>query len=301
MTPFPLVAEFIAYVRDVRGFSAHSVMAYEGDITQFLDFLTQHQGELPTLQILASLDLTTFRSWLSQRASLSFSAGSNARALSSLRSFYRYLHRTHGVENTAIALIRSPKRAKRLPRALPVNQSLDAISLIETLHPEPWVGLRDRALLGLLYGCGLRIGEALSLTREALHATNFLRIRGKGNKERLVPLLPAIKAALAEYAHACPYGEQTRDPLFYGLRGGVLQAAVFRRQLAQLRPLIGLPDDASPHAFRHSFATHLLAEGGDLRSIQELLGHAHLSTTQHYTAVDTARLLAAYKSAHPVE
>jgi integrase/recombinase XerC len=223
-------------------------------------------------------------------------AATNARAVASLRSFYRYLQRHYGIENPAALTLRAPRRSPPLPKAVSVKESLAAVQMIADYQQEPWVGLRDRTLLGLLYGAGLRISEALNLTRGDL-AGETLRIRGKGNKERLVPLLPAVKNALEEYLAACPWQSEI---VFYGLRGKRLQPAVFSKQLRILRNAIGLPESTTPHAFRHSFATHLLAEGGDLRSIQELLGHSSLTTTQRYTKVDTERLLSAYSLAHPL-
>jgi len=298
--PLPIAVDYwVAHLRQLKHYSAHTEKAYRNDLADFTAFLRDYEGAAPTVQHLATITLTGLRAWMAGRHGQGTSPRSTARAISSLRSFARYLHKQHGIENTAILTLRSPKRPAPLPKAVSIGDSLHALEAIESLHPEPWIGLRDRALLGLLYGCGLRISEALSLTRAALAAGDYLVITGKGNKQRMVPLLAPVKAATTEYAAACPYGTLNDDPLFYGARGKPLQPAVFQRQLQQLRRLIGLPESATPHAFRHSFATHLLAEGGDLRSIQQLLGHANLSTTQVYTKVDTARLLEAYRAAHP--
>lgn len=294
------VESYITYLGDVKGYAENTLTAYRQDLVHFTEFLATYGGAGITAHVLMACDLTTLRAWLSARVQEGFSNSSTARAVSSLKGFYKYLQKYHAIENPAVAMLRSPKRQAPLAKAVSIGQSKEALEAIEMLHPEPWVGLRDRALLGLLYGCGLRIGEALALTRHTLQADDYMRITGKGQKERIVPLLAAVKVGIAEYAAACPYGASPNDPLFYGIRGKQLQPAVFQRQLAQLRRLIGLPESVTAHAFRHSFATHLLAEGGDLRSIQELLGHAHLSTTQRYTHVDKARLLAAYKDAHPV-
>ena len=291
---------YIKQLRHVRGYSKHTCLAYKNDISSLCRFMQHYREEVCDEAMLASLELTEFRAWLSDRVNNGHSARSNARAVSSVKRFYGYLRHHCNIENHAIELVRSPKFRASLPKPVSVPQSLKAVETMETLHPEPWVGLRDRALLGLLYGCGLRISEALSLTCAALRMKDHLVIRGKGKKERIVPLLPAVKAAMQDYADACPYVMQGSDWLFVGMRGKQLQAPVFRRQLAQLRVEIGLPDDATPHAFRHSFATHLLTAGGDLRSIQELLGHASLATTQHYTAVDPTHLMQAYQQAHPV-
>ena len=284
--------------------SSHTVEAYQHDITDFLAFLHRHlaQGEIGLPQ-LKSLDLLDLRSWLASRQQETYTATSTARAISTVRNFFRYLHREQGIENAAVFNLRAPKLKKPLPKALQEADSLNAIGHIKQLHPEPWIAMRDWALLNLLYGSGLRISEALGLTlRDITSAQESLRILGKGNNERIVPLLPEVKAAVGEYIAICPYlqpGADGGSPLFLGARGGVLQPAIFQKQIRLLRAYLGLPESVTPHAFRHSFATHLLAGGGDLRSIQELLGHESLSTTQRYTQVDTARLLSAYKNAHP--
>jgi integrase/recombinase XerC len=250
--------------------------------------------------MLARLEHRELRAWLAQRRQDGISDSSNARAMSSIRNFYRYLQRETGLENAAVFNLRMPRLKKPLPKALTAQDALDAVETLRTLHPEPWIARRDWALLTLLYGCGLRIGEALSLTRHDIAgAKHGLRIHGKGGKERVVPVLPQVLEAIAAYLAACPYMGEGEMPLFLGARGERLAPAVFRRQIRQLRAGLGLPESATPHAFRHSFATHLLAGGGDLRAIQELLGHENLSTTQRYTHVDTARLMSAYKNAHP--
>jgi integrase/recombinase XerC len=290
---------WLASLRDHKRYADHTLTAYRQDVQQFLAFLADYEGQNPTLKLLGAVDIKSLRAWMAKRQQQGYEASSTNRALSSVKGFYRYLHKEASIENIAVQHFRPPKAKQPLPKAVSEKQSKEVLDEIAHLHPEPWVGLRDAALLGLLYGCGLRISEALSLTRAALQARDHLIIQGKGGKQRAVPLLPIVKQWLAEYATACPYGAVQHEPLFYGLRGKPLQPAVFRRQLQQLRPILGLPDSATPHAFRHSFATHLLADGADLREIQELLGHATLSTTQRYTKVDKARLLAAYKDAHP--
>lgn len=285
-----LLQEYLDYLQHQRGYSNHTVLAYQNDLIHFARFL---EGEL-SIKLLEKQTLSDFRAWLAQRMNENKSARSNARALSSLRGFYKFLE----CENTAIQRIRSPKQPKPLPKPVSAKQSLEAMNEIAQLQSEQWLGLRDEALLALLYGCGLRISEALSLKRGEVTANaQWLRIEGKGKKERLVPLLTVVRDALLAYEATIPYARDKGSKLFLGAQGKPLQAPVFRRQLQKLRGHIGLPETASPHAFRHSFATHLLAEGADLRSIQELLGHASLAATQHYTAVDTARLLEGYRSA----
>lgn len=285
-----LIEEYLAYLADQRGYSPHTIMAYENDLQHFVDFL----DESPTLPVFEKVTLPDLRRWLALRTREEKSPPSNARAISALRGFYKWA----GCENIAITRLRSPKKPKPLPKPVSATQSLQAMEQIGQLQEEPWLAARDEALLALLYGAGLRISEALSLKREEIdEKAQWLRIEGKGKKERLVPLLAVVRAALLEYQSLIPYAGDKGSPLFLGKQGKALQAPVFRKQLQKLRRAIGLPESATPHAFRHSFATHLLAEGADLRSIQELLGHASLAATQHYTAVDTTRLLEGYRKA----
>lgn len=288
----------------MRRVSSHTLIAYQQDTLHFAAFL---QGHLNTPQLalhhLAELQQSDIRAWLAARMGEGNSATTNARALSAVKNLARYLHREQNVECIAILEAKAPKIRAPLPKALSEEDSLRALESIGDLHPEPWVAKRDWALLTLLYGCGLRISEALSLTCKDISRTNGgLRIHGKGRKQRLVPVLPEVFSALEDYRQSCPYlrgAEESDTPLFLGVRGGTLNAGVFQKQIRQLRRYLGLPESVTPHAFRHSFATHLLAGGGDLRSIQELLGHESLITTQRYTHVDTARLMAAYRDAHP--
>ena len=231
---------------------------------------------------------------------------STARTLSTLRSFFRFLERRGLASNGAIGVVRTPKVPKSVPKALTEEDALDALGAVSGLAGEPWVALRDTALLAVLYGCGLRIGEALGLNRgqipdlaAAAETTTTLTVTGKGGKQRVVPVLPAVARTLADYVVACPFDPGADGPLFVGVRGKRLNAGVAQRRMREVRAKLNLPDSATPHALRHSFATHLLAGGGDLRTIQELLGHASLSTTQRYTDVDARRLSAVYDSAHP--
>jgi integrase/recombinase XerC len=217
-----------------------------------------------------------------------------------VRGFFRHLEKGGVLENPAVHHVRTPKLPKSLPKALSEDQSLASLAGVGANHKEEWVTLRDVALLTLIYGCGLRIGEALALTPAQLpEGALALTLTGKGNKQRMVPILPQVHEAIAAYKKACPFALAPKEPLFKGARGKKLQPAIFQKEIRQLRSALGLPDSATPHAFRHSFATHLLAGGGDLRTIQELLGHADLSTTQRYTKVDHERLLSAYQKAHP--
>lgn len=290
------------WYRDIRRGSPHSIAAYENDLHAFWQFLARHEGETIGLKHLQQLELRQLRAWLSARHQQGLSKNSSARALSSLRQFYRYAQRHHAITNEAVFHLRGPKLDVPLPKALSAEQSLRAVESIAEQQEEDWQGARDRALLMLIYGCGLRISEALSLTLGDLQgAPQTLRITGKGRKQRQLPLLPVVREALEHYVALCPYlkGCNPEEALFRAARGKPLSDRAFRLQLQKLRGLLGLPDTASPHAFRHSFATHLLAQGGDLRDIQELLGHESLSTTQRYTHVDSHRLMQAYQAAHP--
>lgn len=287
----------------VRRTSEHTQRAYMHDVLCYLSFMQQHLGKSADLRTLADIEARDIRAWLSHRLSQRTSQQSNARALSAVRHLYRFLARDPAFEHTAIFQVRTPRRPTSIPKALTQEHSLHAATHIGDLQHEPWVAARDEALLILIYGCGLRISEALAITVADIKAAQAgsLNILGKGKKHRVVPVLPYVTAMLERYIALCPHlaGAQEDRALFRGLRGDVLRAEVFRRQLQTLRRQLGLPESATPHAFRHSFATHLLAGGADLRDIQELLGHESLTTTQRYTAIDTARLLAVYQSAHP--
>lgn len=294
-----LVAEWENWLLGVRRSSGLTIVSYKNDLEQFFDFLSEHLGEEIGIKSLQNLEAQDIRAWLASRLSGGYENSSNARALSTVKNFFRYLEKQGKVKSAAIFHIRGAKIKKSLPRALAEEQTTDALSEIEHLHNEPWVNARDVALLTLIYGCGLRIGEALSLSYKDAPVGENLVVTGKGNKQRKLPVLPIVRAAIYEYIALCPYGFSDDTPLFLGLRGKALEPAVFQRTVRQLRHALHLPESTTPHSFRHSFATHLLSAGGDLRSIQELLGHASLSTTQRYTHVDKNRLLAAYKNAHP--
>ncbi|HFD14671.1 MAG TPA: recombinase XerC, partial [Rhodospirillales bacterium] len=283
--------------------AGRTVIAYETDLASFFAFLAEHLGGPPGVAALRELRVTDFRAWLARRHARGLARSSTARALAAVRGFFRHADRRHGLHNPALAALRVPPPQRPLPRPLEPEQAMSLTEAARREEGPAWVLLRDHALLQLLYGCGLRIGEALALDRAALGAEpaalRTLRVRGKGDREREVPVLPVVAEALAAYVAACPHSLPPQGPLFRGVRGGRLDGSVVRRRVRELRTALGLPDSATPHALRHSFATHLLAAGADLRVIQELLGHASLSTTQGYTAVDASRLLALYERAHP--
>lgn len=280
--------------------AALTLEAYERDVRQFLEFLTGHLGGPPDLGDVAQLLPADLRAFLAARRRKGAGARSLGRMLAGLRSFLRFLE-SRGLANAAaIEAVRAPRQPARLPRPLTAGKALQVTREAQAMRETAWVGARDTAILCLLYGCGLRISEALSLTPEDMDtAGGSLRITGKGGKTRLVPVLPVVEQAVRDYRERCPFLLARGEPLFRGERGGPLRPEIVQRQMRVLRGALGLPDSATPHALRHSFATHLLGSGGDLRTIQELMGHASLSTTQAYTAIDTARLLDVYDRAHP--
>ena len=294
-------AAWLAWLANERRAAALTVRAYGADVAGFLGFLSAHLGEEPDLTALAALRVADFRAWLASRHASGIANASRARELAAVRGFFRYLARRQGTENAALRLVVTPRAARPPPRPL---SEPDARAVAEDIGEEartPALAARDTALFTLLYGAGLRIAEALALNRRDApsgDADAALRVRGKGGKERLLPVLPAVRVALAAWL-ACHPDRRPEAPLFLGARGARLNPAVAQRAMRQFRRLHGLAETATPHALRHSFATHLLAAGADLRSIQELLGHASLSTTQRYTAVDEAALLKVWRAAHP--
>ncbi len=293
------LARWLDQMRALDGASEHTIAAYRTDVAGFLGFLHAHHGESLGLARLGALGQSDMRAWMAHERGRGLSARSLARALSSVKSFIRWLSDREGFDATHVLSARAPKYSRKLPRPLAVDAAKAVIEQVELQAMEPWVAARDAAVVTLLYGCGLRISEALGLTGAAHPLPEVLRIRGKGDKERLVPVLPAARAAVAEYVRLCPWPVEAQAPLFRGVRGGALNPRQIEKAMELARNALGLPATATPHALRHSFATHLLAAGGDLRAIQELLGHASLATTQVYTAVDTARLMQVYQAAHP--
>lgn len=286
-------------LRALDGASENTLEAYRADVSAFLGFMTQHRGDALGLAALADVSVADMRAWMAGARADGIGARSLARKLSSVKGFYRWLAEREGFEPTAVLSTRSPKFQKKLPRPLDKPAARSLLDTVEMQSLEPWVCARDVAVVTLLYGCGLRISEALSLTGRDAPLPKTLRIAGKGGKERIVPVLPAAQASVDAYLKICPYPAEADQSLFRGVRGGALSARSIQKVMAQARMQLGLPASATPHALRHSFATHLLAAGGDLRAIQELLGHASLSTTQAYTAVDTTRLMEVYNRAHP--
>ena len=283
----------------LAGRSDNTQTAYRGDVTDFLSFMTLHHGDRQGLAALERITVSDMRAWMADQRGSGVGARSLARKLSAVKSFYRWLAEREGFEPTAVLSTRAPKFTKKLPRPLAEDAARAMIDTVELQSTSDWVSARDVAVVTLLYGCGLRISEALSLTGADAPLPATLRIMGKGGKERIVPVIPAAREAVTRYLKLCPHPQANDAPLFRGVRGGRLNTRAIQGAMAKARMQLGLPSTATPHAMRHSFATHLLTAGGDLRAIQELLGHASLSTTQAYTAVDTARLMEVYNRAHP--
>ncbi|MDW4499523.1 tyrosine recombinase XerC [Sulfitobacter sp. D35] len=283
----------------LKGAAENTVTAYRGDVVEFLAFMTAHKAEPQGLGALARITVSDMRAWMARMRGAGLGSRSLARKLSAVKAFYRWLAEREGFEPTAVLATRGPKFQKKLPRPLSETAARDIIERVESQSDISWIAARDVAVLTLLWGCGLRISEALGLKAEDAPLASSLRIHGKGGKERVVPVLPVARQAVDEYLQLCPHPARTGDPLFRAVRGGALNPRTIQKVMAEARMACGLPASATPHAMRHSFATHLLDAGGDLRAIQELLGHASLSTTQAYTAVDTARLMEVYRNAHP--
>lgn len=294
-----VIGLWAAWLAGERRASAHTIAAYGRDLAFFLDFMTDHLGELPSLATINALRPADFRAYLACRAQDHVERRSLARGMSVLRGFVRFLERRGFASTSALAAMRSPKLPASVPKPLTVDDAIGAVDAVGGLPTRGWQGKRDIAILALLYGCGLRLSEALGLSGAEVPLGEMLVITGKGNKQRRLPVLPVVRAAVADYLCACPYTPAKNGPLFVGARGQPLGPRLVQRRMESLRADLGLPDTATPHALRHSFATHLLDAGGDLRAIQELLGHASLSTTQRYTSVETERLLAIYDAAHP--
>lgn len=295
------VTQWLAHLAQERRASPHTVDAYRRDVTAFLGFLVMHLGGAPTLADMGTLAPQDLRAYLAQRRNEGLGDRSVMRALAAIRAFYGWMERRCGIENARLKLVRGPRLRATLPR--PVSEAGADAMIDEAARGEegeaPWIAARDAAVITLLYAAGLRISEALALTGADRPLPDTLRIVGKGDKERVVPVLGAAREAVERYAALCPFPLDRAGPLFRAVRGGPLSARTVQARIESLRRRLGLPESTTPHALRHAFATHLLAHGGDLRAIQELLGHESLSTTQRYADVEAQRVIAAYRSAHP--
>lgn len=293
-----LATQWLAERAHVRRLAPKTIEAYDRDISQFLTFLCGHFAHLVSLTDLKTLKASDIRGFMAHRRSQGVTSTSLARCLSAIRSFSKFLEKNGHEMSGALALIKSPKLPKSLPKALSVTEAKSLISATHDMVDKPWVAARDAAALSLCYGAGLRIAEALAITRTDLEPDS-LRVIGKGGKTRIVPLLPQVRQAIDAYLALCPFDLDYLMPIFRGEKGKTLSPRILQLRMKDLKSALGLPPSATPHALRHSFATHLLGNGGDLRSIQELLGHASLSSTQIYTRVETEQLLNAYNKAHP--
>ncbi|MGN0933729.1 tyrosine recombinase XerC [Falsigemmobacter intermedius] len=294
------LSDWLAHLRALDGASEATIAAYTVDLRRWLVFLTRYRGgEDLSPKAVAAAERSELRAFMADEQGGGLGARSMARRLSAVKSFTRWLSDRVGGDATALLSARGPKYRRKLPRPLSIDAAAAVLETIGDQAREDWIAARDMAVATLLYGCGLRISEALSLTGRDSPLPEVLRITGKGGKERIVPVLPAARKAVAEYVAQVPYDIPREGPLFLGARGGALNSRMIARAMERVRAALGLPATATPHALRHSFATHLLSAGGDLRAIQELLGHASLSTTQAYTAVDAARLMDVYAQAHP--
>ncbi|MDF3853233.1 tyrosine recombinase XerC [Paracoccus sp. P2] len=293
------LARWLDSERATRDRSDHTIRAYQADLLAFLAFLGGYHGTPALPATLAGLTQSDMRAFAAAERGRGLSPRSLARRLSATRSFIRWMSDRHGFDASRALASRSPKFTRSLPRPLAPDQAQAVLDIAASAHPEAWIAARDAAVLTLLWGCGLRISEALGLDGADWPLREVLTLRGKGGKERQVPVLPIARKAIADYLRLCPYPLEAKAPLFRGARGGRLSPTLVASAMRQARQVLGLPPTATPHALRHSFATHLLAAGGDLRTIQELLGHASLSTTQVYTGVDDAHLMAVYRAAHP--
>lgn len=292
------IEDWLGWLSEERRAAKNSVLAYERDMVAFIDFAHQHIARQVGCQHFAQFSLRDFRAWLAHLAAVGLTAASRARAVAAIRGFYRWADRRGIFHNESIGHLRLPKIPRRLPRPLSEENIAALTSAAETQATDAWLALRDQALFTLLYGAGLRLGEALALNRSDLTQADRLVVRGKGNKQRVVPLLPAVQAGLVAYLSATTQ-KNANEPIFIGVRGKRLNPGVAERQMRLLRSSAGLPESATPHALRHSFATHLLNDGADLRTLQELLGHASLSSTQLYTQLSATQLTKIYTKAHP--
>lgn len=287
------------YLMHEKRFSPHTLRAYLSDLHGFFDFMTAHIGRPPALNDLGDTSIRDFRSYLARKTADGASAATRARALAALRGFLKWADKNGHLHNAAIGRIRTPKQPKRLPRALPPDQARMVIDHADAVGAEEWVHLRDAALCCLLYGCGLRIDEALQLNYGTRPQNGEVRVMGKGRKERIVPVLPVVQQVVDAYIDGMAVAWEKHTPLFLGHQGKRLHQSTAQRQLRRLRRALNLPETLTPHALRHSFATHILLGGGNLRAIQELLGHASVTTTQRYTDFDNAQLLEIYNKSHP--
>ena len=294
-----LVDDWLGVKSALEGSSSNTLVAYRRDVLDFLSFLTIHSGNKNGASQLDSIDQVSMRSWIAENRRSGKTSRSIARQLSSVKSFYKWFAKRRGIDPTMVLITKAPKFQKKLPRALSKEAAKEISQSIDLTDNEPWVIARDTAVILLLYGCGLRISEALSLKYSEMPLTDTLKIQGKGDKFRIIPILQIARDAVENYLNTLPFTLNGNDNIFRGVRGGSLNPRSIQLVMKLIREKLGIASNATPHSLRHSFATHLLTSGADLRSIQELLGHSSLSTTQIYTSVDSSRLMDVYSKTHP--
>jgi integrase/recombinase XerC len=292
--------DWLSNLKNIKGLSDNTLEAYKIDIIKFIYFLRNYLGNDPSLNDLRKLTNNNFRGYLAEQKNLGISNISIARQISSLKSFFNYLIKIKKIDNSPILNLKGPKQKKSLPRPIIADLAIEVIKEAKNIDDEKWIGQRNQTILILLYGCGLRISEALNLNYSDITSNDYLIIKGKGNKDRIVPIMDYIRDSIVNYIKVCPYEFSDDDPLFIGKRRKRLSPRIIQYALEKIRVSLSLPETATPHALRHSFATHLLENGGDLRTIQELLGHSSLSTTQKYTKVENSQLLNVYTKTHPL-
>lgn len=296
-----LIIKWQKYLNLQKNYSNHTMISYNNDLKHFLEFMNYYNSDIVTMDYIKAADIRLMRSWLAKRKCDNFVTSSIARGLSAIKNFYKFLEKTDELHNHVVFSIKSPKKSKLLPKALSEEEVNISLDHIEEYGNSQWIEIRNKALLVLIYASGLRISEALSITKLHLQNLEFIKIMGKGSKERVIPWLTIARNLITEYLEKLPYELKDDEPIFRGKQGKKLQPPIFNRELIKLKRFYGLPEHLSAHSFRHSFASHLLENGADLRSIQELLGHKSLSTTQSYTKTSIKHLETAYVTAHPIK
>ena len=294
-----LLTEWVEFACTFKRYSSNTIKSYSRDMKFFLMFVEIHFGEEISLKSLDSLKAIDFRAWLANERKCGASPGSLMRYIASVREFYNWLNEKKNLSNFSVFAIQLPRKEKKLPRPISELNAIKILTLASKNTSTPWIAARNIAVITLLYGCGLRISEALNVKWKTYPFGEFIKVQGKGNKERIIPIVPIVNASIDKYVQLCPFQRNKDDHLFVGAQGKKLSPRVIQKEIQNLRLQLGLPATATPHALRHSFATHLLSAGGDLRTIQELLGHSSLTSTQIYTDVDEVRLMKVYKETHP--
>jgi integrase/recombinase XerC len=293
-----LCDKWLVWLESEKHYSKHTTSSYCNDLISFFKFLEVYNNSQPNIATINSITINDIRSWLAQLKNQEYTTSSTARYLASLRNFFSYLNKYENIDNKAALNVKIRKISKPLPRTVDESNTKAAIDEALMLNTDHWIRLRDYAIMMLIYGCGLRISEALSITRKNL-GTDFIVVTGKGNKSRSVPILEEVTRAIETYIEHCPFNIDNNDPIFKGKRGKNLSSSSIQKHICTIRRNLNLPEFITPHSFRHGFATHLLTNGADLRSIQELLGHKNLSTTQIYTKIDQKRVFDVYNKTHP--